>query len=219
MEENNQNGFTLVEVIVVTAVLAILLVLGASLFRGMGRSESRDAARTLFLAGLNNAQTRALVSGEPVALVMTPYDRGREDELGRSFTLFEVRKDEVTGDFIVENQLRRWARLPGRFIFSKEETVAEEGQNAFDQPAVVSVSVRDTRDGSQRMVEMPAIIFGGTGNVVWPAGEGELEIHLTEGVVREGSVFGQNENSNDWRKREVFLVGRQTGRARYLQTQ
>lgn len=218
MIKSSRKGFSLVEVLVVMAIMAAMLVLGVSLFGGMGKSEGREAVRNLLLAGLNNAQTRALASGEPVAFVMTPYEQGLEDRLGRSFTLYEVRQDEVTGSFEAGRQLRRWADLPRRFIFSKGTTVSDGGQNAFDQPPVVTIEVREAQQGGRRTVEMPAIVFGGSGSVIWPAGEGELELHLTEGAVQTGVAVGTGDEANDWRKREVILIGRQTGRARYLQT-
>ncbi|MDQ8192043.1 pilus assembly FimT family protein [Roseibacillus persicicus] len=219
MKKRAKTGFTLIEVLVVMGIMAVFLVMGAFLFQGAGKSESRDAVRSLLLAGLNNAQTRALSSGEPVAMVMTPYDQGLEDRLGRAFTLFEVRQDDVTGDFIAGKQLRRWADLPGRFIFSKGGTVSDSGQNAFDQEAVVTISVRDDNSPQKRSVEMPAIIFGSTGSVIWPSGEAELELHVGEGTVQNGVAVGTGADNNDWRKREVIIIGRQTGRARYLQTQ
>lgn len=214
-----KNGFSLTELLVVMGIMAVLLVLGVSLFRNMGRGQSQQAVRSLLLAGLNNAQTRALSSGEPVAMVMTPYDTGREDQLGRSFTLFEVREDDVTGEYVAGKQLRRWAPLPGRFIFSKGLTVSGGGQNAYDQPPVVSIEVSDGRTANKATVEMPAIIFGGTGSVVWPAGDAELELHAMEGAVIDGRVAAAGEASFNWRKREVIVIGRQTGRARFLQTQ
>lgn len=214
-----KKGFTLVEVLVVMGIMAVLLVMGAYLFRGTGKGESREAVRSLLLGGLNNTQTRALASGEPVAMVMTPYDEGIEDRLGRSFTIFEVRQDDVTGDFIAGKQLRRWAELPGRFIFSKGDTVSSSGQNAFDQDPVVTIRVRDDNSQGERSIEMPAIIFGGSGSVIWPSGEAELELHVGEGKVQNGVAVATGSENNDWRKREVIIIGRQTGRARYLQTQ
>ena len=211
-------GFSLVELIVVMGIIVAVMVVGVSLFKQTGQGESREAARSLILAGLNNAQTRALASGESVAMVMTPYEQGRADELGRSFTLFEVRQDDVTGEFVAGQQLRRWVQLPGRVIFSKGDTVSTEGQNAFDQSPVVSILVRDEEDAGKRTVAMPAIIFGGAGNVVWPAGGAELELHLTEGSVTDGARIGNGSEGEDWTQREVFIIGRQTGRARYLKT-
>lgn len=217
MKNTKESGFSLIEVLVVVGIMATLLVLGSSLFRQAGQSESREAVRSLILSGLNNAQSSALSSGEPVAIVMTPYEQGLEEQLGRSFAIFEVRQDDVTGDFEAGRQLRRWTSLPGRFIFSKGSTVSDSGQNAFGQSSVVSIPVV-VEQSSRRSVDMPAIIFGGTGNVLWPSGDGELELHLVEGSVSGGSAFVTNDNNDDWRKREVFVIGRQTGRARFLQT-
>lgn len=200
-------------------IMVLFLVMGASLFRGVGRGESREAVRSLILAGLNNAQTRAISSGESVGMVMMPYEEGRVGQMGRSFTIFEVKKDDVTGDFVAGKQLRRWALLPGRFVFSKGFTVSESGQNAYNQPNVVNVSIREGNGGSKRSVDMPAIIFGGTGNVIWPAGEAELELHMMEGKILDGVVTGSSVGEDEWQKREVIVIGRQTGRARYLQTQ
>ena len=206
------------ELLVVIGILAVFLVMGTALFRNAGQGESRQAVRSLMKVGLNSAQTRALTTGKPVAFVMTPYEQGRFDQLGRSFTLFEVRRDDVTGNYIAGEQLRRWAQLPGRFIFSKGDTVSASGQNAFNQEAVVNISVSDER-GGRFEANMPAIIFGGSGSVVWPSGEGELEIHLMEGTINDHVPVGFGDQLSDWAKREVFVIGRQTGRARFLQTQ
>ena len=112
-----QKGFSLVELLVVMAIMSVLLVMGASLFRNVGQGESREAVRSLVLAGLNNAQTRAVSSGEPVAMVMMPYEEGQVDQLGRAFTLFEVTQDDVTDEFESGKQLRRWAALARAFHF------------------------------------------------------------------------------------------------------
>ena len=214
-----KKGFSLVELLVAMGIMATLLILGTSLFKQVGQGKSREAVRALILAGLNTAHSRALASGRPVAFVMTPYDQGRESELGRSFTLYEVRQDEVTGEFEAGEQLRRWALLPGRFIFSEGDTVSGGGQNAFNQSPVVSISVRDDARGQRRDVQMPAIIFGDTGRVIWPSGSAELELHLTEGAVTGGVAVAASDGLGDWTKRDIFVIGRQTGRARYLQTQ
>ena len=217
VKRNQKQGFSLVELLVAIGIVTVLLVMGAALFRNSGQSESRQAARSLILAGLNAAQTKALASGEPVALVMMPYEQGWEGQLGRAFTLFEVRRDDVTGDFVAGEQIRRWTQLPGRFIFSKGTTVSSAGQNAFHEDPVVNVTVRDKRGGQVR-ADMPAIIFGGSGAVLWPAGSGELELHLMEGAVRNNMAVGVESQMSDWASREVFVIGRQTGRARFLQT-
>ena len=131
----------------------------------------------------------------------------------------EVNHDDVTGSFTAGKQLRRWAVLPGRFVFSRGSTVSASGQNAYAQPNVVSVSIRQGDGLGRGAIEMPAIIFGGAGNVIWPSGEAELELHLMEGKIVDGKVTATSVGNDEWQKREVIVIGRQTGRARYLQTQ
>lgn len=205
--------------LVVMGIMAMLLIMGAGMFSSAGQSESRQAVRSLVTGVLSNAQSKALTTGEPVAVVMMPYESGREDQLGRAFTVFEVRQDEATGRFIAGDQQRRWVELPGRFIFSKGEPVTGAGQNGFNQPPIVEVTVPSPQSSGTSTAEMPAIIFGANGNVIWPAGSGELELHIAEGVVRNGDAVATGVNENDYSKQELFVIGRQTGRVRLVETE
>ena len=217
MSKRNK-AFSLVELIAVMGVIVLLLALGTGLYRQTENATSRKAVRSLLLGGLNTARTRALATGESVAFVMTPYEQGRENHFGRGFSLFEVKQDEVTREFEAGTQLRRWSLFPGRFIFSKGTTMSSGGQNAFDQSGVLTVNVRDGNGGQTLRVEMPAIIFGPSGNVIWPTGGGELELQLTEGSVDSGIAVATRDGQDNWRLREVCIVGRQTGRARFIET-
>lgn len=198
-------------------IMAMLLVMGAGLFASAGQGEGRQAVRSLVTGVLTNAQNRALTSGEPVAVVMMPYESGREDQLGRALTVFEVRQDEATGTFIAGQQERRWIELPSRFIFAKDDPISTGGQNAFNQPPIVEVPVPNPQGTGRSTAEMPAIIFGPSGNVIWPAGSGELELHIEEGVVRNGSAVATKEAATNYNHLEIFVIGRQTGRARILE--
>lgn len=219
LKKRSQKGFSLIELLVVMAIMASLLVLGASVLGGMGGSQSRQGARSMTMGVLTNAQNQALTTGEPVAVVMVPYNQGRPELLGRAYAVFEVRQDDATGDYTAGEQLQKWMSLPGRFIFSQANTVSAQGQNAFNQPPVVEVPLRDPNSGAVGSFLAPAIIFGGSGNVVWPGGGGELELHLEEGVIRNGQATATTAASRDWQMREVFIIGRQTGRTRLLKTQ
>lgn len=200
-------------------IMAMLLVMGAALFSNAGQGEGRQAVRSLVSGLLINAQNKALTSGEPVAVVMMPYESGREDQLGRAFTVFEVRQDDATGNFIAGRQERRWIELPNRFIFSKGDPLSRGGQNAFHQPPVVQVTVPNPKTSGRSIAEMPAIIFGPSGNVIWPAGSGELELHIGEGVIRNGLAVATGESATNYNQLEIFVIGRQTGRARILETE
>lgn len=219
LKKQSQKGFSLIELLVVMGIMATLLVLGASVLGGMGSGESRQGVRSMTTGILTNARNQALTTGEPVAVVMVPYNQGREELFGRGYAVFQVRQDDATGDYSVGKQLHKWVSLPGRFIFSQANTVSAQGQNAFAQAPIVEVPLLDPNGGGQGSFLAPAIIFGGAGNVVWPAGGGELELHFEEGVIRSGRATGLTDANTDWQKREVFVIGRQTGRSRLLRIQ
>ena len=95
---------------------------------------------------------------------------------------------------------------PGVSFSLKGARCRIRGQNAYNEPNVVSVAVRDRKcPGGKQSIEMPAIIFGGTGSVIWPAGDGELELHLMEGKVVDGVVTGTSVQADEWQKREVIM--------------
>ena len=215
----SQKGFSLIELLVVVGVIATLLAMGAAVVGG-SRGESRQAVKSLALGFLTNAQNEALTTGKPIAVVMVPYDAGREEHFGRAMAIFEVRQDEVTGDYTAGEQRRRWTSLPGRYLFSKGAPISTEGQNAFDQAPIVEVPYRGSEGAGELTFNASAIIFDGTGKVAWPNGSGELELHFEEGVIQRGAVVGTSASSatsiEEWQKREIIIIGRQTGRARIL---
>lgn len=218
MKNLRQNGFSLLELVFVIGLMSLLLILGASALVRTGEGEARQAARALVLGMMTNARARALTQGEFFAVVMCPYQQGRQELLGRGLTVCEVREDETTGQWEVVKQVRRWTALPGRMIFSGGGTVNQGGQNAFLQNPVLKMPVRISGAAELARVEMPAVIFGASGNVVWPQGSGELELHLSEGAVLPNLEVRTVDEVSEWEKREVFIIGRQTGRARYLRT-
>src|SRR3989344_2029162 len=59
---NNPQGFTLVELLVVISIIAILSVLGISLFGGV-QQRARDARRRSDIAAIKNALEQRFVSG------------------------------------------------------------------------------------------------------------------------------------------------------------
>ncbi|MDP0489618.1 MAG: hypothetical protein Q7Q71_01040 [Verrucomicrobiota bacterium JB023] len=207
----------MVELLAVISIATVFLVMGASLMQATGKGESRQAVRNLVTGNFNFARTRAISFGEPVAVVMIPYEEGVDGDRGKAMTVYSVRYDEASGSYEANEQLRRWTKLPGRMIFSKASPVSSGGDNAFDQPAVVAVNIRVEGHKDMRQVTAPAVIFGETGAVEWPGGSGQLELHLGEGSVQGGVAVG-SASIEDWTKNEVFVIGRQTGRVRYLRT-
>ncbi len=211
-------GFSLVELLVVVALLSVLLVFGTTLFRNMGQAEGRTGGRDMVLAALSSAQIEAISSGKPVAFAMMPYQQGRPEQQGRAFATFQLRRDAVTGDYSVEEQTSRWRQLPPRVIFSEGVVMNEGSLNPFPEDEIIEVDVR-TLDGTRMSVAAAAIVFGADGGVEWPSSSGDLEVQLDEGEVRDGNLVYARSQLADWSKREVIVIGRQTGRARYVDTQ
>lgn len=65
---NNQQGFTLIELIVTMAILAILLVVGVPSFRSMIEGNRIAAASNDLVTGLQLARSEAIKRGIPVVL-------------------------------------------------------------------------------------------------------------------------------------------------------
>ena len=70
--KNRQRGFTLVEVLVVVAILGILIAIAMPSFTATIRRFRADAIRDDLLASLQLARSEAMRSGLPVTITRTP---------------------------------------------------------------------------------------------------------------------------------------------------
>lgn len=70
MRENRESGFTVVELMAVTAIGAILLSLGAAALRDYTRGKALQGARELTVTQLREAQQRTFSEGYPRAYGM-----------------------------------------------------------------------------------------------------------------------------------------------------
>lgn len=84
-------GFTLVELMVVLAILAILLMLSAPSFTGFLRNSELSSAANSFVASLNAARSEAMKRNLP-AMVM-PLDAGRADWTKGFVAFVDVNRD------------------------------------------------------------------------------------------------------------------------------
>lgn len=69
---NRQRGFTLIELIVTVAIVAIVLAIGVPSFQGMMRSNRAAAHTNDFLSSLNLARSEAIKRGIGWRVVMCP---------------------------------------------------------------------------------------------------------------------------------------------------
>ena len=105
-------GFTLIELMVVLAVLAILLTLSAPSFTSFMRSAELSTAADSFIASLNAARSEAMKRNLP-ALVM-PLESGRQDWSQGFVAFVDVDRDSTYTESVDVTVLRR--PISGTFL-------------------------------------------------------------------------------------------------------
>lgn len=204
-------GFTLMEVVAVVAVIGILLAVGAGGFLATGTSERR-VARGEILAMLTRARSHAIASGTPTAMAMIGPGAGPEEMRGKAVTIFEVKQDVASGRWEVAGRMRRWAFLPGATILMGGS--GEGGRNIMDGAAGLRVEVPSGAGGGKDEIAAPFVVFDATGAVIHPSGSGRLEIHIGEGVIRDGLLTVTSKTSSGQAITDRVVLSRLTGRAR-----
>ncbi|NNC87437.1 MAG: prepilin-type N-terminal cleavage/methylation domain-containing protein [Akkermansiaceae bacterium] len=213
-------GFTLVEVLTVIAIIAILLGITVAAMGPSDGPRARRAARDAISAMLTRARSEAVSSGNPTAVAFVGLGDGPEESRGRAMTLYEVVRDEVTGDLEAGDQLRRWTKLPGRTILLTSEAGAgdpDRALNALDQPPALEVRVPEKGKSRPSVVQVPCIVFEPTGAVSHPAGSGRIGIHVGEGAWRNETLLITARKDSGAPLADTVYLSRLTGRARSLE--
>ena len=213
--EGHREAFTLVELLVVIAIIGILLAVAGSALSSTGTSERR-AARGEIQGLLTRARSHAISSGDPTALVMIGLASGPDDMRGKVLSLFEVKRNVASGDWEVEEQLRRWLELPGSTILMDGSTVgatSEKGSNVLDEAVRLTVEVPSGTSGSKIEVEASFVVFESTGAVSHPSGSGRVEFYIGQGVIRSGRLTVTEKTSSGAVVADRVVLSRLTGRA------
>jgi type II secretion system protein H len=101
-------GFTLLELILVMAMLLTVLSLAAPSLARFFRGRGLDSEATRFLALLRHAQSRAVSEGVPVVVWLDPESRLYGLEAESSY----VERDDLALEFRVNDQVEVEAELP-----------------------------------------------------------------------------------------------------------
>ena len=214
-----RGGFTLVEIVVVMAIVVLLLAIAGVAFNPAGGAKARKAARGEVVSMLTRARSHAISSGNPTAMAVVGLRDGPNAMRGKALGLFEVRRDEVAGTYEPVRQLRRWVSLSGRTLLLDGSAVrASDGQglNALDEEPVLVVEVPSGEAAGMEEASVHVVVFEPTGAVSHPPGSGRIEFFIGEGKYgREGLVVTAKDDSGSATIDRVML-SRLTGRAQSL---
>ena len=105
-----QNAFTLIELILVMALLAIVLAVSAPSLSRFFRSRSLDSEAKRFLALTRYAQSRAVSEGVPMVLWLETEQRGYGLNADKSFVEEDPLAEQFTVDDALEIEVLRFSR-------------------------------------------------------------------------------------------------------------
>ncbi len=159
----SRGGFTLVEILVVVAVLAFMIALVGSSTGVIGKTQGMTAV-TEITALCDLARGRAMNGEGPVMVAFAADVELATGEAYRSAILCkEDTSTEAADDYVAMSE---WFYLPAGYVFSDiAAATPTAGGNVLTTPN----STRKVKvPGSDETVELPCLGFGALGEVVFP---------------------------------------------------
>lgn len=197
-------AFTLIEMMVVMAIVGILVTASISLLSGNGTQARRAATNTL-VGLIEQARTRAVTGRYHVVLaIIAPTDLPNGDDRCR-VGIFQVKK--WTGDTALEGELfSRWLSLSRSIVLIPGEVNGIE--NPLDQPKIT------IHYGGLKNLTVKAhlIGFNPCGGLHYPLGSAPIIVRLAEGGYRNGAATPNRRGPNNAISENLLKIGRVTAR-------
>lgn len=205
-----RDGFSLVEMVAVIAVVVILLIAGVNLI-GNTSAQARKAASDQIAGLIEQARTTAIASRATVVLAIAePGDLPATDERCR-LGLFRVEGEwnpETATGPVSATLLSRWKPLETGVVLLGADQAA--GADTLINPlsaAELTVSYKTNKTYS---VKIHALAFNSRGGLLYPTGSTPANLRIAEGGYRGGKA-SPNKRGNTVAE-NLLRIGRVTAR-------
>jgi prepilin-type N-terminal cleavage/methylation domain-containing protein len=201
-----QSAFSLLELLAVTAILALIAGLLAPALQGLTSPAGRKGAVTIVMNTLEQARVSAIETGREVVVVFWKKNGTDESQPDEQDAMLILRKNDAEA----WEPITRWIKLPRGVLFHGED---EDSKILYDNSgleAVCDTSI-DSLPGKPSKNTLGAVHFSPTGAVQLPSTSNGLRIALTEG--QRGADQSLIVNKQKDGGHEIISLARYTGRA------
>jgi prepilin-type N-terminal cleavage/methylation domain-containing protein len=201
-----QSGFSLLELLAVTAILALIAGLLAPALQGLTSPAGRKGAVTIVMNTLEQARVSAIETGREVVVVFWKKNGTDESQPDEQDAMLILRKNDAEA----WEPITRWIKLPRGVLFHGGD---EDSKILYDNSgleAVCDTSI-DSLPGKPAKNTLGAVHFSPTGAVQLPSTSNGLRIALTEGQRGADQTLIVNKQKDGGH--EIISLARYTGRA------
>jgi prepilin-type N-terminal cleavage/methylation domain-containing protein len=205
-------SFTLLELLIVMAIIAIVLAALVPAVTSLSKSSARRGARDILLGGIEQARAEAIKSGQATYIVFPTFTSGTQSTLDRynyrSYAIFEDNPIPANPGNV--KQLTDWKSLPVG-VALRAAGIAALSNLADPATLTPAVSFSFTPDASA--APFRCVKFNSNGQIQTPAANVFLAVF--EGYINNGSELatGPKGVNGDPYATEYLMVSQFTGRA------
>ncbi len=183
LSRGSLSAFTLAELLVVIAIIGLLAAIGLPALRGLGESNSIDAATRQMLDDLGYARLRAINDRATVYMLFVPPTveqvvTNLAPYRFTGYTLFARRTVGEQPGRLTPRQLIPWRQLPDKTFFATAKYVPPDtsavSTNVYEQPFAWGRKFPITVTNEVYLIDMPYIAFNPQGQVVRYDNQGQV---------------------------------------------
>lgn len=201
-----QNGFSLLELLAATAIIAVLAGLLAPALHGLANPAGRKGAVTIVMNTLEQARVSAIETGREVVVVFWKKNGTDGSQPDEQDAMLILRKTDAEA----WEPITRWIKLPRGILFHGGDAESKILSDSSGLDAV-SVAAIDSLPGKPSKNHLGAVHFSPTGAVQLPSTSTGLRIALTEGQRGPDQTLIVDKQKDGGH--EIISLARYTGRA------